>query len=92
MSKYDILAHILDLEVIMTQLSLYLDPSTMEYLRKEASSQDCSLSKYVANIIKDRSVSAWPKNFFDLYGTIDDESFLAPLELDFSLDTPRPSW
>lgn len=73
----------------MPQLSLYLDPSTMDFLRNRASGRNTSLSKYVSTLLREQSSSAWPNGFFDLYGALDDDTFVVPKELSFSDDTPR---
>lgn len=74
----------------MPQLSLYLDESTMERLRERAASEHVSLSKFAAHCIaEDDCHSAWPAGFWELYGSIDDDSFACPDELDPALDAPR---
>lgn len=63
----------------MPQLSLYLEEPLMERLRVSARAADCSLSKYVRELLAaDDAASRWPKGFFDLYGCVDDESFTCP--------------
>ncbi|MDR1712680.1 MAG: antitoxin [Coriobacteriales bacterium] len=62
----------------MPQLSLYLDAQTMKLVEKNAKLEQSSLSKYVASLIKDRNAQHWPSGFWDLYGSIDDDSFVAP--------------
>lgn len=73
----------------MPQLSLYLDDATMEEVRRNAEAADVSLSQYVSGVLKKANSSTWPRGFFDLYGSIDDESFSEPAELPFELDAPR---
>lgn len=74
----------------MPQLSLYLDDDLMTKLRDGANRTHLSLSKYAARCIDNECASAlWPAGFWDLYGSIDDDSFTVPDELDFELDAPR---
>lgn len=75
----------------MPQLSLYLDDSTMDTLRRNAGRAGVSLSRYTATLIQQQS-AAWPSSFWDTYGALDDDSFTAPPELDSALDRPRPSF
>ena len=72
----------------MPQLSLYLDETTMEILRRESNSEQISMSRYAANLIqKHTAVSAWPKGYWDnVYGCLNDGDFEEPEELDLSLD------
>lgn len=74
----------------MPQLSLYLDEVTMGGLRDRAKQNDVSLSKYVRSLLRQDTTSKWPEGFFDLYGSIDDDTFVRPPELDPALDRPRP--
>lgn len=75
----------------MPQLSLYLDEQTMNALRMRAARSDSSLSQYVAALVRNDLKSKLPDNFLRLYGSLDDESFTAPEELDYSQDLPRVS-
>ena len=71
----------------MTQLSLYLDSSTLRALRDSATKANCSVSEYVGNLIrKDAEEDTWPNDFWDLYGTISDESFVEPADLSWNDD------
>lgn len=64
----------------MPQVSLYLDDTTMTDLRKQAAMQDASLSRYVVRLIKDDIASGWPDGYWDMFGSIDDNSFMLPVE------------
>ena len=76
----------------MPQLSLYLDEDSMRLLRERAGEEGVSLSRYAGAAIEERVASSgWPEGYWGLYGSIDDESFSVPDDLDFSLDRPRPA-
>ena len=72
----------------MPQLSLYIDDETMGVLRKNADERDVSLSRYARDLISSHNESAWPSDFWDVYGALKDDSFVVPEELDPSLDSP----
>ncbi len=77
----------------MPQVSLYLDEPSMENLRKEAAHAEVSLSKYVAQLIQDhRERDEWPQDYWNIYGSLNDESFQVPKDYDASLDGPLPSF
>ncbi|HIY82754.1 MAG TPA: antitoxin [Candidatus Rubneribacter avistercoris] len=73
----------------MPQLSLYLDEATMGELRKRASLRNVSLSKHVAELIRNDAATGWPEGYWDLFGSVADSSFVAPSELSFAYDAPR---
>lgn len=75
----------------MPQLSLYLDEPTMEHLRMQAAKENVSLSKYVANTLKNQRKSSWPPGFFNLYGSIQDETFVEPPDVSI-LEEPIETW
>lgn len=72
----------------MPQLSLYLDDRTMNALRENAAAEHMSMSKYASRCIAwGNSRSAWPADFWNLYGSIEDETFERPTGLSPELDT-----
>lgn len=74
----------------MPQLSLYLDDETMANLRVDAAREGTSLSKYANKVIRERSaLHGWPEDYWNLFGSLEDDSFKAPAELASSLDRPR---
>lgn len=82
----------------MPQVSLYLDDETMELVRAGAKAEKTSLSKHVCGIIRGNqprcsTPSGLPAGLLEsLYGSIDDETFARPPQLDFALDAPRLSF
>jgi hypothetical protein len=73
----------------MPQLSLYLDAETLTLVEKNAELEQVSLSKYVASLIKGHVAQTWPAGFWNLFGSISDDSFRKPAELPFASDVPR---
>ncbi|MDO4183481.1 MAG: antitoxin [Coriobacteriia bacterium] len=61
----------------MPQLCLYLDDETMEGLRVSAQRKKTSLSRYVADLIRNQDQSAsYPEGFFALYGCLADDGLI----------------
>jgi hypothetical protein len=75
----------------MPQLSLYLDGSTLELVQQNAELEHRSLSGYVSNLIREKVSNRWPAGYWELYGSVADESLQRPDQLDFSLDAERIS-
>jgi hypothetical protein len=75
--------------VPMPQISLYIDEKTLKKLENVASSQQVSISKWVADQIRTRLQPVYPANFGTLFGSISDSSFNHPSDLSFSTDTKR---
>jgi len=75
----------------MPQLSLYLDGETMSQLREDAAQASCSLSQFVARRLQ-APKSAWPVDYWSLYGALDDDSFCESPELDPTADDPIPAF
>ena len=83
----------------MPQVSLHVDDATMSELRADAAREGASLSKCVATRIKSNkskvqarcaTPSGLPDGYFkSLYGSIPDETFVRPPQLDYSLDAKR---
>ena len=75
----------------MAQLSLYVDDSTMEDLRRDAAREGKTLSKFVAGVLKDHAENnRWPNGFFNLYGVCEDGVLVEPPDEPFDLD-PIPA-
>ncbi len=78
----------------MPQLSLYLNDVAMEQLRHDAKESGASLSRYVSQLVMEKSVrTGWPDGYWEnIYGCLKDDSFQAPLELDAAADGPLPAF
>lgn len=63
----------------MPQLSLYITDENLETLRSRSRQEGMSMSKYANRLIEqDASNAGWPRGFWELYGAIDDDSFVVP--------------
>jgi hypothetical protein len=76
-------------ELAMPQLSLYLDNKTLELVQKQARNESVSLSKYVSGVLKTHVSGNWPQNYWTLFGSVKDRTFVAAEELDFTGDIKR---
>jgi hypothetical protein len=73
----------------MPQLSLYIDEPTLKEVRRAARKERISVSRWISRRIKTAAESDWPEGFFDLAGSITDETFQRPPQLPFSVDSKR---
>ena len=73
----------------MPQISLYIDEATLRKVESAASRQHVSISKWVAEQIRSKVEPVYPKGYEDLFGSLQEESFVRPMELDRTLDIPR---
>ena len=70
----------------MAQLSLYLDDCALAALKEGARREGISMSRYAADSIVERGRFGWPAGFFDVYGSVSDDTFAAPQDVDSGLD------
>jgi hypothetical protein len=73
----------------MPQISLYIDEKTMKKIENAAAREHLSISKWVAEQIKAKIEPIYPLNFEELFGSIKDESFKRPENLDFLDDSEK---
>lgn len=73
----------------MPQISLYIDEATLRKVEGAAARQHVSISKWVAEQIRAKVEPVFPKDFESLFGSISDESFSRPIELNPGSDSPR---
>ena len=75
----------------MPQLSLYIDETTLHKIETAAKLEQVSISKYVVRKLNESMFNAWPDNYKNLYGSIDDDTFGVEREKDSSNDIKRES-
>jgi len=73
----------------MSQLSLYIDDDTLRELEMRAKMAKLSISKYVVTVLKANMVNNWPNGYWDLFGSISDQSFERQEAPDWSYDSDR---
>ncbi|TXJ08733.1 MAG: hypothetical protein E6Q25_04725 [Acinetobacter sp.] len=72
----------------MPQISLYIDADTLQKVEYAAKQQHLSISKWVANQIKAKVEPVYPQEFYALFGSIQDDTFVRP-EQPRTQDSPR---
>jgi len=72
----------------MPQISLYIDKDTLSKIEKAAAKERISISKWVGKNIKKVITEDYPQGYFDLFGSISDESFDIK-RLSFKQDSKR---
>lgn len=73
----------------MPQISLYIDEKTLKQVESAARRQNMSISKWVAEQIRLCIEPSYPTTFEDLFGSVHDDSFVAPRQGYFSDDSTR---
>ena len=73
----------------MPQLSLYIDKDTHRKIKVAAEMEHLSISKYVVSKLNETLNNSWPKNYEELFGSIDDETFQREAIENFNDDIPR---
>ena len=76
----------------MSQLSLYIQDSTLNKIEAMAKEENVSISNWVKQRIELSIESEWPDSFFTLYGSIKDKSFRYPKKLSFKKDSKRENF
>jgi hypothetical protein len=73
----------------MPQISLYIDEATLKKVESAASRQHVSISRWVADQIRSKVEPVYPKEFETLFGSLSDDSFVRPEQIDFAHDSQR---
>ncbi|MCG6141038.1 MULTISPECIES: toxin-antitoxin system, antitoxin component [Leptospira] len=76
----------------MPQLSLYIDQETLKKIELAAKKEKVSISQWVKGKLQSSFEKKWPDNYFQLYGSIEDESFKRPDSLSFKNDSKRETF
>lgn len=75
----------------MSQLTIYLDQTTLRRVRSAARREHSSVSRWVKSKLDKALQDSWPKNYFSLFGTLRDEDLVRPEPLDWNLDRRKES-
>lgn len=73
----------------MAQISIYIDNQTLKQIEKAATKDHDSISQWVKKRLIASLKTAWPKDYADLFGSVNEESFHKPNQLKFSVDRKR---
>ena len=73
----------------MPQISLYIDEKTLKKIENAAMRQHVSISKWVAQQLRSKVEPVYPAGFEDLFGSIQDDTFVEPDEISFDYDAQR---
>ncbi|MCW7470528.1 toxin-antitoxin system, antitoxin component [Leptospira kanakyensis] len=76
----------------MPQLSLYIDQETLKKIELAAKKEKVSISQWVKGKLQSSFEKKWPDNYFQLYGSIEDESFKRPDSLSLKNDSKRETF
>ena len=70
----------------MAQLTIYLDDDTATRMRAAAKGAHISVSRWLANLVRERVATAWPPEVVALAGSWADEDIARPVH---GRDIPR---
>ena len=73
----------------MAQISIYIDEHTLKQIEKAALKEHDSISTWVKKRLVSSLKTTWPKDYFDLFGALQNDSFKRPCQLKFAKDRPR---
>ena len=73
----------------MAQISIYIDDHTLKQIEMAAEKDHDSISKWVKKRLVSSLKTAWPKDYFDLWGALKNDSFKRPAQIKFSKDQTR---
>ena len=73
----------------MGQVTLYLDPETVERMKVAAKAAGVSQSRWVAELIRDKTATEWPASIARLAGAWSDLPSLEELREGLPEDIPR---
>ena len=73
----------------MAQISIYIDDDTLKQIEIAARKENDSISKWVKKRLVSSLKTAWPKDYFDLWGALKDDSFKRPSQIGPSKDRQR---
>jgi hypothetical protein len=59
----------------MPQVSLYLDQEALDLARRNARISNISLSRYVSRALIEQGECNWPEGYWNLFGSLLDNSF-----------------
>ena len=73
----------------MAQITIYMDEETLGKIETAARKDHDSVSRWVKKRLINVLESGWPKDYFELFGAMNDDSFKRPGQLLWSKDRRR---
>lgn len=73
----------------MAQVSLYIHDEMLKKLKQSAKAEKVSLSQLVVHRLEQSYATQWPQGYFDLFGSVSDESFQRPKQGSLEDDMKR---
>lgn len=73
----------------MPQISLYIDRPTLKKVENAAKKQHISISRWVADQLRGRLDPVYPEGYENLFGSVNDHSFMEPEEIPLGVDNKR---
>ncbi|MCL1796738.1 MAG: hypothetical protein FWG24_00205 [Eggerthellaceae bacterium] len=67
----------------MPQVSLYLEQGVLDAAKRNACIENVSFSKYVSTALTKSVDSGWPQGYWELFGTLKDDSFVRGADVAF---------
>lgn len=74
----------------MAQVTIYLDDANNQLLKQAAKEANMSVSRWLGNLIRERTAQTWPQSALDLAGAWRDEPAIER-PVDLAADLPRES-
>ncbi len=75
----------------MAQMSIYLNEETLHKIKEAAEKEGVSVSEWVRNRLMESLEDRWPRNYFDLFGSVEEDELTRPRPLPFDRDSDRSS-
>lgn len=75
----------------MSQLTIYLDETSMRDVRRSAKREHVSVSLWARRRLCEAVRHTWPQDYFALFGALRDSDLSRPAPGDLSADIPRRS-
>jgi len=73
----------------MSQLTIYLDRSTLKRVQSAAKREHSSVSRWVKEQVTAALEDAWPKDYFSVFGALRDKRFKRPKQPNWKQDRRR---
>jgi hypothetical protein len=73
----------------MSTITIYMSDREVRAIKRAARKENLSVSGWARNKIKREITSEWPKGYFDLLGSLDDESMTRPPQPSKTSDAAR---